>query len=90
MQENGNLWYHTRGLRLFARPDISVHNVTGEYADKVHEMINRFIEFQALGDIIENGKNIKMQGLPDSMWCEYRGDESDPDFNNKHVEIHWE
>ena len=89
-QENGNLWYHTRGLRLFARPDISVHNVTEATAEKVLEMINRFIEFQALGGNIENGKSIKMKGLPSTMWCEHRGSEDDPDFNNKHVEIHWE
>ncbi len=89
-QENGNLWYHTRGLRLFARPDISVHDVTDELAENVHEMINRFIEFQALGGIIEDGGNIKMKGLPKSMWCEHKGNEDDPDFNNKHVEIHWQ
>lgn len=87
-QEDGKSWYHTRGLRLFARPDISVHNVAQEHAEKVHELINRFIEFQALGGIVENGKNIKMDGLPPSMWCEHRGNEEDPDFNNKHVEIH--
>ncbi len=89
-QENGNHWYHTRGLRLFARPEISVHDVTDELAGNVHEMINRFIEFQALGGIIENGQSIKMKGLPISMWCEHKGDEDDPDFNNKHVEIHWQ
>lgn len=88
-QDDGKLWYHTRGLRLFARPDISAHNVTDEYSEKIHEMINRFIELQALGGIIENGKNIKMDGLPTDMWCEYCGSEEDPDFNNKHVEIHW-
>jgi hypothetical protein len=88
-QEDGKLWYHTRGLRLFARPDISVHDVTEEDTDKILEMINRFIEYQALGGIIENGKNIKMKGLPSSMWCEHLGSEEDPDFNNKHVEIHW-
>ena len=89
-QGNGKFWYHTRGLRLFGRPDISVHNVSTEYAEKVHEMINRFIELQALGGIIENGQEINMEGLPDSMWCEHRGNEEDPDFNNKHIEIYWE
>ena len=89
-QNNGKRWYHTRGLRLFARPDISVHDVTDKDADSIHKMINRFIEFQALGGIIQNGEKVNMQGLPDSMWCEHKGDEEDPDFNNRHVEIHWE
>jgi len=88
-QENGKYWYHTRGLRLFARPDISVHDVTQEKSKIIHDMINRFIEYQAFGGIIENGKEIRMKGLPLSMWCEHRGNEEDPDFNNRHVEIHW-
>ena len=88
-QKNGLRWYHTRGLRLFARPDISVHDVKPEHEDKIHEMINRFIEFQALGGIIEDGQTIDMDKLPSSMWCEHRGNHNDHDFNNKHVEIHW-
>ncbi len=89
-QENGQLWYHTRGLRLFARSDISVHDVTGATASSVIKMINRFIVYQVLGGVIENGKRINMAGLPSSMWCEHRGDLDDDDFNNKHVEVHWE
>ncbi|WP_299776129.1 hypothetical protein [uncultured Pseudoteredinibacter sp.] len=89
-QEDGKLWYHTRGLRLFARPDISVHDVTEENSKRVHEMINRFIEYQAYGGVIKDGQHIRMKGLPSSMWCEHRGCEEDPDFNNRHVEIHWE
>ena len=88
-QDDGKYWYHTRGLRLFARPDMSVHDVTEKYSKKVHELMNRFIEYQAYGGIIEDGKNINMEGLPSSMWCEYRGCEEDPEFNNRHIEIHW-
>lgn len=89
-QDNGKLWYHTRGLRLFARPDISVHNVTDETSANVLEMINRFIEYQALGGVIENGNSINMSGLPSSMWCEHNGGYDDDEFNNRHVEVHWE
>lgn len=88
-QEDGTLWYHTRGLRLFARPDLSVHGVTSEISEKVYEILNRFIEYQAFGGIVEDGKNISMKGLPSSMWCEHRGSIDDPEFNNKHIEIHW-
>lgn len=88
-QEDGSFWYHTRGLRLFARPDLSVHNVTPETSASVIEMINRFIEFQALGGLIDDRKSISMSGLPSSMWCEHKGSIDDHDFNNKHIEIHW-
>lgn len=50
-------------------------------------MFNRFIEFQAFGGVIEEGIEIRMEGLPSGMTCHHAGDLEDPDFNNVHVEI---
>jgi hypothetical protein len=88
-EENGLKWYHTRGLRKFGRPDLSIHNVPKQYEEAVTDLFNRFIEYVAFGGIIEEGQKIKMQSLPAGMWCENKGDFDDPDFNNKHVEINW-
>lgn len=66
-----------------------MHDVTDATSTDILEMINRFIEYQAFGGVIEHGKHINMVGLPSSMWCEHRGDYDDDDFNNKHVEVHW-
>lgn len=88
-QDDDNSWLHTRGMRLFGRPDISIHDVPEKHFDIVCEMINRFIELQALGGIVEDGQSINMEGLPEGMWCENKGDLDDPDFNNVHLEIHW-
>jgi hypothetical protein len=30
-----------------------------------------------------------MKSLPTGMRCFHRGNEEDPDFNNRHVEITW-
>ncbi|MEM6803790.1 MAG: hypothetical protein AAF696_20460 [Bacteroidota bacterium] len=88
-EEGGTLWYHTRGMIKYGRPDLSVHGVKAEDEVAVQDLINRFIELQAFGGVIRDGQKIKMKTLPDGMWCENRGSFEDPDFNNKYVEIHW-
>ena len=83
-------WFHSRGMRKFGRPDLSVHNVPVEHQEAVIDVCNRFIQWQALGGIIEEGQEIRMKSLPSRMTCHHRGDLDDPDFNNVHVEITWE
>jgi hypothetical protein len=80
-------WYHTRGMRKFGRPDVSVHHVPAALGDHVEDLCNRFIEMQAFGAVIEEGQPIKMKGLPSEWRCRHRGDLEDPDFNNVHIDI---
>lgn len=87
--ENGTEWFHTRGMRKFGRPDLSVHGVSADLRDGVIDLLNRFINFQAFGGIIEDGQEIKMVSLPPGMICAHQGHLDDPDFNNVHVEIKW-
>jgi hypothetical protein len=82
-------WYHTRGLRKFARPDLSVHNVPREYTNAVVDLCGRFIELQTLGGRIPEGQEIRMKSLPPGLICHHAGSLEDPDFNNVHVEIRW-
>jgi hypothetical protein len=87
--ENGTKWYHTRGLRKFGRPDLSIRNVSPQYEDAVQDLFERFIEYLGFGGIIAEKQEIKMKSLPQGMWCETLGSLDDPDFNNTHTEIHW-
>jgi hypothetical protein len=87
--ENGTEWFHTRGMRKFGRPDFSVHRVRPDLRDAIIDLLNRFIEFQAFGGIIDEGQEIKMRSLPTGMTCVHQGNLDDPDFNNVHVEIKW-
>jgi hypothetical protein len=80
-------WYHTRGMRKFGRPDISVRHVPPAQEAAVEDLCNRFIEMQAFGAVIQEGQPIKVSGLPSGWRCRHRGDLEDPDFNNVHVEI---
>lgn len=85
--ENDGLWLHTRGMRKFGRPDLNITGVKNEYQEVTIEMLNRFIEFQAFGGIIEEGMEVNIKDFPSGYTCHHGGDFDDPDFNNVHVEI---
>jgi hypothetical protein len=83
-------WFHTRGLRKFGRPDLSLHNVGPRYRQGVIDLFERFIEFQAFGGIIPGGREIRMRSLPPGgVAGEMSGCLGDPDFNNVHLPIAW-
>ena len=82
-------WFHTRGLRKFGRPDLSIRRVPPADNAAVTDLCNRFIELQAFGALIPEGQEIRMRDLPAGLRCTHRGDENDPDFNNAHVEMVW-
>lgn len=86
---DGTEWFHTRGMRKFGRPDLSVRRTPAKYRDAVIDLVNRFIELQAFGGLIEDGREIEMRNLPPGMRAHSRGNLDDPDFNNVHVEIEW-
>lgn len=83
----GSRWFHTRGLRKFGRPDLSLRHVPDVHEKAAIELCNRFIELQALGGRIPEGQVVRMASLPDGLVCRHKGSLDDPDFNNVHVEI---
>lgn len=85
----GTSWYHTRGMRKFGRPDLSVRGVGEKYADGVTELIERYVGGQALGHVILESEKVQMKGLPPGGVCRHGGRMDDPDFNNRHVEVVW-
>jgi hypothetical protein len=88
-EPDGTTWFHTRGLRKFGRPDLSMHAVPSQLQDAVIELFNRFIELQAYGGVIPEGQPIRMRSFPAGLACSRGGSEDDPDFNNVHVEVRW-
>jgi hypothetical protein len=88
-EDNGTNWYHTRGMRKYGRPDLSVRGVGERHGAAVSQMIERFVELQALGGDIPEGQEIVMEALPPGGICHHRGNLDDPDFNNVHVAIEW-
>jgi hypothetical protein len=63
--------------------------VPPEYAGHAGQLADRFADFQAQGGIVEDGREIVVEGLPTSMRVEHAGSLSDPAFNNAHLAIRW-
>jgi hypothetical protein len=85
--DEGGTWLHTRGMRKFGRPDLSMHHVQLEQREAVIDLFNRFIEHQAFGMIVPDGQAIRVAGLADGLTCRHGGHLDDPEFNNVHLEI---
>ncbi|MGH8518290.1 MAG: hypothetical protein ACREUE_12620 [Panacagrimonas sp.] len=88
-EADGRRWLHTRGMRKFGRPDVSLRGVPMAQFDAALDLCNRFIELQAQGGVVQEGEEIRMVSLPAGMRCHHRGSVEDPDFNNVHLEIRW-
>lgn len=86
-EEGGTIWLHTRGMLKFGRPDLSMRGVARGSEGLYTELFNRFIEYQALGGVIEEGREVRMAGLRSGLRCFHKGSQEDPDFNNVHIEI---
>jgi hypothetical protein len=81
------IWFHTRGLRKFGRPDLSLRNVPESCREAALDLCNRFIALQADGGRVAEGQEIHIKSLPSGLICHHGGSMEDPDFNNVHVEI---
>lgn len=87
-EEDGDThWIHTRGMRKFGRPDVSIHGVKPALRGAMVELCNRFIEMLAFGAVVPEGHPIQMKGLPDGYRAFHGGDLDDPEFNNVHIAI---
>jgi hypothetical protein len=85
--DDDGVWLHTRGMRKFGRPDVSVRGVAPEHQDAVFELVQRLVQSMALGAVVPDGQPIKMASLPAGMSCHHAGSLDDPDFNNVHIEV---
>src|SRR5262249_35154118 len=91
-EEHGSdslFWVHTRGMRKFGRPDLSIRRVAAGYREPGVDLCQRFIEYQAFGAVIPEGQPIRMATLPAGGVAHHAGGLDDPDFNNRHVELVW-
>lgn len=88
-QAPGLTWLHTRGLRQYGRPDLSVRGVGPTHLTAVTELLERFTVLQSRGGVIAEGQEVRMAALPPGGVCRHRGSLDDPDFNNVHVAVEW-
>ena len=87
--EAGRYWVHTRGLRKFGRPDISLRNVPESDMDRAGALCQRLVELEALGARFIDGQALEVDGIFGGLTAELGGGYDDPQFNNTYVEFNW-
>jgi hypothetical protein len=83
------LHVHTRGLRKFARPDVSVRNVPAAAAALAGELAERFVEFLCAGGLVADGHVVEFEGAPQGLRVHVAGSSDDPAFSNRHLAMRW-
>ena len=87
-EAEGSVWIKTRGLRKFARPDLSIRGVKADDVAQASKMIDRFINHLTLGGVLEHEREIQMEGWEAKYRpLEVQGGPEDPDFHNTYVEF---
>jgi hypothetical protein len=85
----GHAWIHSRGMRKFGRPDISLRNVPERVIDRAGMLCERLVELEALGAHFADGQTLDIEGITGGAIVRLRGGLDDPQFNNTCVELQW-
>jgi hypothetical protein len=84
---DGPLWLHTRGLRTFGRPDLSIADVDRRDLDQSADLVTALANQLARGLVIDDGSTMAIGGEIGTLRFDLRGHLDDPNFNNVHLAI---
>jgi hypothetical protein len=87
--DDGSAWVRTRGMRKFARPDISIRGVPRAETGRAGALCEHLVELEALGAHLAEGQTLEVEGLPGGLTVARGGSFDDPSFNNTPVELRW-
>ena len=88
--EDGAIWLHTRGMRKFGRPDISIEGVGENEVEHAAQVINQMIYYGALGVFFSRPTKLHTHsGLTYVVNPNFVDDLDNPDFNNSYYQILW-
>lgn len=85
----GNGWIKTRGMRKFARPDVSIRRVPQAEVQRAGAVAARLVELQARGMRFGDGSTLEVEGVPGGLRMARGGSLDDPEFNNVKLEMVW-
>lgn len=89
--EDDSVWLHTRGLRKFGRPDVSMEKVPQNDIDNACRVINQMIFYGALGAFFSRPVKLHTHnGLTCIVTPELIEDLDNPDFNNSYYRVIWD
>lgn len=86
---NGDAWVKTRGMRKFARPDVSIRRVPQAEVQRAGAIAARLVDLLARGMRFGDGSTVDVDGLPDGLKITRGGSLDDPEFNNTKLELEW-
>jgi hypothetical protein len=86
---DGSLWVHTRGMRLFGRPDLSIRGVPADELDRANRLCQALVERLAAGLRIPDGSAMDLGSGVGEVTFAHAGHLDDPEFNNVHLAITW-
>jgi hypothetical protein len=84
---NGAVWLHTRGMRLFGRPDLSMRGVPADMVNVAGQLVRALIQQQVKGLRIDDGSTMAIGDPIGTISFRHRGHVDDPEFNNTHLEV---
>lgn len=87
--ESATARIRTRGMRKFARPDVSIRNVPRTEVQRAGAVAARVVELEARGMRFGDGSTVAADGLPEDLRITNAGSLDDPEFNNRHIELTW-
>lgn len=86
---DGSAWIKTRGLRKFARPDVSIRRVPQADVQRAGAVAARLVELLARGMRFGDGSTLDVEGVPGGLRMTRGGSLDDPEFNNVRLEMVW-
>ncbi len=81
-------WVHTRGMRKFGRPDVSVTRVPAGEANRAGALCQQLADMLALGGHFIEAQPLPVDGVG-TFHAHHRGAPDDPHFFNTRVELDW-
>lgn len=86
-EEEDGFWLHSRGLRKFGRPDLSVRGLKEDGLEIFAGLFESLIVTLAGGATIPDGQRLRIGGTKIEMESNLAGALDDPDFDNVHYEL---
>lgn len=86
---DGTAWIKTRGMRKFARPDVSLRRVPHAEVQRAGAVAAHLVDMQARGLRFGDGSTVAVEGVPGGLLVTRAGTLDDPEFNNTHLELAW-
>jgi len=85
--DDGKLWLHTRGLRKFGRPDVSMENVSENDKKDASDVINQMIFYSSKGILFENSTKLHTPKEKSFIINPTYGSESSCSFSFKNLSL---